>query len=191
MRKYKPRNDNIDMENIELNKWYSITINPEKQFEKDGYLRYTSVLKHVQRVLNEYTSNIEYYLKMEVSKLGRVHFHGWVKYRKDISMIYICLIPKLISIATISIDYIDDPDIWHDYVTKQCKCFDHTSEINYPPNLMIKDIMVSSFASSPKKEETQSKSEEDNEELSEESSGSDVSFYDSEGEKLEYNKKLK
>lgn len=152
---YKPKNSNINIEDIEYNHWYAITINPQKQYYNKGYLRYSDVMQEITKLLNQYIGEIEYFMYMEVSKLGRLHFHGYIKYKKDLDLVYMTLIPDLVDKYSFEIDYINDPDIWAEYISKQTECFKFKNIIQYPPNLEFDKIQEGPFGALEEQENSE------------------------------------
>lgn len=152
---FKPKHYNVNIEDIEYNHWYAITLNPEKQYYNMGYLRYSNIMKDLEKILNQYIGEIEYYLYMEVSKTGRLHFHGYIKYKRDIDLVYITLIPLLIEKYTLKIDFINYAQKWAEYISKQTECFRFINELKYPPNLEFNEIQEGPFGTSEEHENSE------------------------------------
>lgn len=126
------------------NTLYSITINPNDQFQfkKKGQRRVSMFHNHFYEHFLSYTTNrIEYNLHLDISeprqmtvdKYPRLHFHGTILFKTNGSirdwLTY--LLPDLLSKAYVDIDTVDDAGIWYDYMTK----FDHISKLGPLSNL--------------------------------------------------------
>lgn len=116
---FKPKHTIISPEDIEYNKMYTFTLNPEKQYYADGITRINKIVTELEKRLMRYLDNISYVLKPEVSKMGRIHFHGIIMFKMDKLIFYMQCIPVLIEHYTVEIDELKDYDIWYDYITKQ------------------------------------------------------------------------
>lgn len=105
-------------EDIVINKIYSFTINPEKQYSKQlvGYLHNDSdIVKLIKH------PSIKYELHREISKAGRIHYHGFIQFinERELLEIFIMVIPKWMNNATFYIDTISDDTVWAEYCNKQ------------------------------------------------------------------------
>lgn len=118
--KNEPKNLVPKLETILPGTVYAFTLSPEVQYFEDVERVYkmNNLMKNRLR-----SPNISYKLYLEISPLGRIHYHGWLWIenpyefmRDDIN--------KLISSATVCIKPIDDPMKWEDYCTKQSHIFD-------------------------------------------------------------------
>ena len=115
----KPKYKSPSIEDIVPLKIYSFTINPEKQYYNKGAMRHISIIQDVTDVLNKY-NNYKYNLYMEISKNGRIHFHGTIHF-EDPWDFYYTIIYKLQQMSTYYIDTIEDQKVWNEYILKQQK----------------------------------------------------------------------
>lgn len=125
MRKYnKPKNQIPDMEVINKDEWYAITLNPSQQYE-------CRRLNQQHRRLNKHYKNHAkiYSLRLypELSSTGRLHFHGYIRISK-VFLFYYKVVPTLISNYTIVIKEVTSED-WDTYCKKQNKLW--TTELGY------------------------------------------------------------
>lgn len=119
---------------------YSFSYNPESQPTVQRF--YNISLKCFeswsQEIYEIFTSlrNCTIRTYMEISKAGRLHFHGYIKIQ-DIVNFYFYDLKKLKHYGTFEIDFINDPLKWDLYIKKQkpymelfCKVNDMTYEFN-------------------------------------------------------------
>jgi hypothetical protein len=114
--KFKPKNDCPKLEEMVIETWYAITINPQMNYRTlKGFKR------AVDKIFGKY-DNTKLILYAEASPTGRVHGHGklWVKY---IDRTYIMLLQDLVNFGTLVIKEIKEPDVWEDYIKKQYRLF--------------------------------------------------------------------
>lgn len=128
-----PRNEVMKMELCEPGKEYALTLAPsdDKQFwgecklSQNGLSRvrmfYDQQKVSVYRMLKGY----DYKLDLESSPLGRLHWHGRIKFKDDDKIIdfYVNRVPNLIKGYTICVKPIKDDDIWRTYCKKQNRFF--------------------------------------------------------------------
>lgn len=140
----------IDYEEYHENEIYALTINPSDTYQKFGR---TDRLQLFQREIDKMLSNIkhiEYDLRIEVSKLGRLHCHGYMRIRKNMKQkFYIDSITELKEIGCFTIKHIDNYVTWHSYIHKQelttlrinnsLKLYDDANTL-YMAHLQEKDI---------------------------------------------------
>lgn len=113
---FKPKNSCPPIQTIDPAKQYVITINGPQYLEK-GITRPTYCLDYIRRMLH----GVHYKLHMEISDLGRLHWHGWIVIH-DRQLFYLKILPKLLQKNTVVIDTIDlSDDHWYHYCTKQSK----------------------------------------------------------------------
>lgn len=121
MRKYnnnKPKNMIPNMEDADPDIWYAITLNPAKQYDvrrlNQQYRRLNKIYKVDAKI---------YSLRLypELSQIGRLHFHGYIKISK-VFQFYYTVIRKLLEDYTIVIKEITDEN-WDVYCRKQQKLF--------------------------------------------------------------------
>lgn len=115
---YSDKHKLIAPEDIEINTLYSITFNPDKQYGGSlGYIYHDkdmfSLIKH---------KDIKFDLSREVSKKGRIHYHGIIYFtnKSNLLDIWINMIPKWLKQCTVYMDTIDDITVWKQYCNKQC-----------------------------------------------------------------------
>lgn len=118
---FTQRNKNVNIEEIEIGKLYAITLNPEKQDFPAGVMRYNGITAELEKILRPWLGCIEYYLEMEVSKMGRIHYHGVIRFKKesDLYSWYADAIPRIAAKYTFEIDELNDYNVWIDYINKQ------------------------------------------------------------------------
>lgn len=122
----------LDMEDIEINVEYAITINPSDKFQCFDYMKRMDCFK---KLFNEKIRPLVSFgdmctqLYLEISKMGRLHYHGTIEFQneEDIGEFFLNKIHLLIDRTSFEIDTISDPEIWYDYCTKQK---DKQSKIN-------------------------------------------------------------
>lgn len=116
--KYSDKSPILAPEEVTIDGWYSFNLNPAEQHSYDDPLkRWNECYKDIQQLITEMNSCAEIEGYLEISRTGRVHMHGYIRY-KDITEFYLRL-PKMLSKCTVSIDTIEDMDVWQNYCTKQ------------------------------------------------------------------------
>lgn len=99
---------------------YSITLNPndKRQFFNCSD-RIEKLTKFMEDLLLE-VPNIDFVLHMEVSRTGRLHFHGTIKFntKESIKHFFVIQIHDWLEVLHIDIDNLLDPVIWTTYCTK-------------------------------------------------------------------------
>lgn len=123
----------IKPEEVVINTNYAFSFNPEDQpctsvfynvkideFESWSKKQYKtfSILRY---------STIQTF--MEISKGGRLHFHGYIKIN-DIPNFYFYDLKRLMKEGTFEIDFIKDPLIWDLYIKKQKPFMEKFCSIN-------------------------------------------------------------
>lgn len=108
----------ISPEEVSTEGYYTFNLNPQKQSEYEGspIARWNKVYKDIQQLISQFIESAEIEGYLEISRTGRIHMHGWIKF-KNIANFYLEL-PKVLKLATIEIDTIQDPHKWYDYCTK-------------------------------------------------------------------------
>lgn len=131
------RNITLEPEDVVLRNAYCFTVSPS---DKHQHYKYNSSTR-VNEFMKDWTekleklfkvSTIKVKLRLEISKAGRLHFHGWITYRtdEDIRMFYLTIFNKLTEMCTIDIheftalkangDEFDSKyKTWKEYVNKQ------------------------------------------------------------------------
>lgn len=112
---FKPKHSLPSMEDAEENLLYSFSYNP--QFQPSDYQGNVNNWWNTQVKLIGKLKGCEVSMTMELSKLGRLHFHGtltiitlWKFYYNDV--------PMLMKEGTFEIDTIKSIDDWNAYVDK-------------------------------------------------------------------------
>lgn len=133
--KFKRKHTSIKPEDLILNKEYAFSYNPKEQLGITC-IKYT----HHKRFINTYhdwVNNMHKLFKklqgcnicvvLEVSQLGRLHFHGYIRVKNKF-LFYVKDIPYLMSLGTIAIVPINEPDEWKKYLCKQEHVFKKTHD---------------------------------------------------------------
>lgn len=115
--KNAPKNSIISPEEIVLRQQYSFNINPSEQHFniKSPQLRWAKMFQDIEILIN--TMFAEIHGNLEVSRTGRIHMHGYIRF-VSVSNFYIATLPQMLSRATLEIDSIKDFDVWDKYVMK-------------------------------------------------------------------------
>lgn len=111
---------NIELDKIELNKPYAITINPSDKYQYFGLKnRINLFIKGLELDYRAYLPP-NYSLYIELSDIGRLHWHGTIIYRDMDEVVYFYLnkIHSLLKHANIKIKEITDEG-WDGYCYKQ------------------------------------------------------------------------
>ena len=106
----------LPMESLQQGELYTFSLNPESQpamYQENKIQKwYSGIVKDLSKI-----KHAEYHLKLEMSRLGRLHYHGtirvtcvWKFYLEDIA--------KLCAIGSFEIDGIDSMDEWQRYMDK-------------------------------------------------------------------------
>lgn len=121
-------------EDIEVGTDYAFTINPEDKhqfFNCNSLNRVREFHKHAcERLEDIFTSTLcRVKLKLEISKKGRLHYHGWINFsdEDDIINFFLVVVHKLESYCTYDLHMIKDEKndgkefkgTWREYVYKQ------------------------------------------------------------------------
>lgn len=133
----KPRDIIPKPEDLRGDVSYAFSINPESQFFGD-VKRVTRVINVMRRTLNSDT--ISYRIYPEVSRTGRIHFHGYLRIW-DTGRFYVYLVPELLKIATITLEEIFNDEIWEDYIIKQCPLL-RMKPLTKPQPLQFKPLVT-------------------------------------------------
>lgn len=108
----------ISPEEVSTDGWYTFNLNPSEQYEFEGspISRWNKCYQNIQGLISRFVDCATIEGNLEISRSGRVHMHGYIKYKK-IADFYLIL-PMVSRFAHIEIDTIDDINIWDKYVTK-------------------------------------------------------------------------
>lgn len=112
----------IKPEDCVIDTLYSFSYNPEEQPDIQRFynIRLNEFESWSQRVYEVFASLRYSHIRtyMEISRSGRLHFHGYIKI-KDIVQFYFYDLRKLKHYGTFEIDFINDPLKWDLYIKKQ------------------------------------------------------------------------
>lgn len=111
----------LSPENIVVGVKYATTWNPcDKRQYFDDVKRIDKLKAYTETVLLE-IPNVKIELDMEVSKKGRLHWHGTIMFTtvQSIKHFYVIQIHNLHELWNIDIDTISNEEGWHTYCTKQ------------------------------------------------------------------------
>lgn len=123
----------IKIEDIVLDKEYALSINPEKQPNKNTIVDISIWYREIYDILLTFKDGLNITLYLEASPIGRYHFHGIIII-KDI-LTYLSFLNTTKKLWTYEIDTINDPIIFKTYMTKQKKIFENlllNNIIGYP-----------------------------------------------------------
>jgi hypothetical protein len=129
----------VSPEKIELNTFYSFTLSPNDSCQYFGYAHRcekrdhifdpteTQRLKLFQRYIRDYPYKVlkkfcDVKLYSEISRNGRLHCHGWIKFKdfKSVMLFYTNVVEEYKRVyGFIEIDTIKDMQVWKTYCTKQ------------------------------------------------------------------------
>lgn len=99
---------------------YTFTLNPSDSFQYFGKVaRYAKAIRAIQASLESLTY-CEYELYPEVSKKGRIHFHGYIDIIEP-ARFQLYDVHILTKISIYEIDVLTDPDVWKAYIEKDKK----------------------------------------------------------------------
>lgn len=133
-KKFKQMNDVLKIEDIKVDVKYTFNFNPNDDFQYwHATDRIDKLHKMAQYWLDDIDAIIE--MQMEVSPLGRLHFHGTIKWGlvanaplsapasqsgpSALLSFYLFTLPKLVTKGTLKIGNITDEAIWDTYCHKQ------------------------------------------------------------------------
>lgn len=134
---------NLQIEDVKLGETYAISINPSDHYQffkmkdREGKFVESSAV-----ILKKILSHVKYTMKLETSSMGRLHWHGTMRYESwsDIKGFYINNIPRLKEFGVFKISSIEDTSLesetrkyktWNEYCTKQSKHFDNAIDDEY------------------------------------------------------------
>lgn len=117
----------IEPEKIKLNTEYTFTISPDDSMQ---YWQEPNTLQRESKFYEQWTTFLfkhvmpyaEYKLNVEISRSGRLHMHGVIKFL-SIKDFFLYSIYKLMNRAQIEIDTIEDMETWTIYMHKQNQMF--------------------------------------------------------------------
>lgn len=104
------------MELLQPGTTYTFTLNPESQpalYQTNKIQKwYCDIIKDMSKL-----KACIYELNLEISKLGRLHYHGWIRITTPWRF-YLEDIPYLCTVGSFEIDTISDMDEWQRYMDK-------------------------------------------------------------------------
>jgi len=108
----------LPMELMETNKEYTLTINlPDTQINKP--LKY-HISRYIKWTLKHIKPYAQYKLYPELSKNGKLHYHGNISFNTNRNIFHFYLhLSDQRKKSAIEIDTISDPEKWNKYITKQ------------------------------------------------------------------------
>jgi len=108
------------LETLKVGTTYTFTFNPSNEGQYFNSEERVSLVKHQMELLVVRLS-AEIKVQLEVSRMGRLHWHGTIKfpYEKNIADFFILQINKLQDKGTYEIDTIKDQTEWSTYCSKQ------------------------------------------------------------------------
>lgn len=117
-----PKSGVLDPKLIKLDVKYTFTINPNDDFQywkENEKERIRMSIKHANYVLSK-MSCARCWLKMDISRVGRIHWHGTIEFKtfKNLRRFLLEHIHDLTLKHTIEIDTITDEKTWNDYCNK-------------------------------------------------------------------------
>lgn len=119
-KKFKKEKCNIELDKVELNVPYAITINPCDKYQYFGMKnRINLFMKGLELDYRVYLPP-NYSLYIELSEIGRLHWHGTIIYREYDEVIYFYMnkVNQLLKHCNIKIKPIKDEG-WEEYHCKQ------------------------------------------------------------------------
>lgn len=120
----------VPPELVQVGSKYTFTLNPKEQhFGRE--CRFNFMYKHIFNIL-QCLHSCDYVLYPEISKLGRIHYHGTIVIN-DVVEFYVYDIPFLMDRFTFEIDTITDDDKWTKYMTKQQAIMEPYAKTNKTP----------------------------------------------------------
>lgn len=114
----KPANIMLKPEEVVIGSEYAFTLNPVAQpgiGKVNSFMDWYQMFEHVFR---DCCVASEYRIYIEISPMGRFHFHGKIKIT-NIMNFYIYDVKTLTNASTCVIKVMENPDEWEDYYLKQ------------------------------------------------------------------------
>lgn len=114
--------DIVSPEKVQLNVLYTFNLSPSDDhqfYNKPDDGRVKSMIRwFTTYVVSLFTARVDVY--MEISRSGRLHFHGTIEFRNlnEIREFYLHAIHDIVKHSHLEIDTIVDPFIWHNYCIK-------------------------------------------------------------------------
>lgn len=125
---YKVKNQIPDMEDLKVDQWYAITINPQDKYQFFNKVeRHDKCLHKMRDDVLQTLESYDYILWPELSPKGRFHVHGKIRVVDKINFYSYC-VPALLSRGTLVIKLIEQEDEWNKYCTKQSEYHEYLNE---------------------------------------------------------------
>ena len=114
---FNKKHNIISLDKIELNKPYTFSYNPNKQYM--GKVARLSLITDEFKKLFYNRDGYEYEVYFELSPKGRWHCHGIIYFKSYPLLLYMDRMDNITSLCTLEIDSIKDIAVWDEYMTKQ------------------------------------------------------------------------
>lgn len=138
----KPKNEFLKPEVVSMGKLYAISINPVAQPQIGKCLSFKEWYDSHEHLFRDVCVASEFRLYIEISPMGRFHFHGWMCI-KNIMNFYLYDVKTLTMERTCVIKEIEDPDVWEEYTLKQQHIIQRYLESElYGPLVRPKDPLI-------------------------------------------------
>lgn len=147
---FKPKHTIPPPEKLTPDTWLAFTLNPCDAFQFSS-LRKERYFKHVEMFIpwvKDVCDRCEFWLYPELSGLGRIHYHGYLRIpKKDLLYFYLYTVVKLTDLCTVVIKDLTDEVIselyasWEDYASKQQHLF---TALRWHTNTALKASPMSS-----------------------------------------------
>jgi len=120
------------IEEVDLEMSYAFSCNPGDSyqgFEQTGSDRIEHFQKHFEPTLMMLNQYAILDLHMEISKKGRLHYHGWLTFRSETLLLFylkfVHALMKRCTFTLVVVDWDKDPkgSKWKEYITKQTAWF--------------------------------------------------------------------
>lgn len=124
----------LEPEAMDINVWYTITINLSPNINYQSILDSGTKQRKNERSMFDIISTeramimellngqykTRYVLFPELSRTGRLHWHGMIRFTKPehIGIFYMHKLPRIMKVANVEIDIIEDMEKWKTYCMK-------------------------------------------------------------------------
>lgn len=134
----KPKKSILEPKDIELSVAYTFSINPNDDYqfwndiESERIKKATNHMKYIIK----HNPNLLLDLYVDVSSLGRIHWHGTVTFKhfNHVKMFYTEFVHDILTKHTLEVDTIKDNGVWVEYCLK-CK---HLWNVNLKTEIVCK-----------------------------------------------------
>lgn len=134
------KKDILEPKEIELNVKYSFSVNPNDDYQFWDQLETERLSKSKNHMLCILKRNINMIIKLtiDVSRTGRIHWHGTIEFRHitTIRYFYTEFVHEILKKHTIEMDTIKDLKIWETYCSKTLHLWN--VEIETPDKLKVR-----------------------------------------------------